>query len=195
MQATRGLFDQFPGQVKDAPINEPLILGAATGFALHEGSTALPEIQFSDYSLNTHWQDQLAFNGGGYMLHHVFFQAMAPHGSSKPSDKLTQLLAERFGSFDAFKAHFEAAASKVQGSGWGMLAYQPVGDQLLILQIEKQQNHTQWGIVPILPIDVWEHAYYLKYNNRRADYVKAFWDVVNWDYVEKRIGLARQLVG
>lgn len=163
---------------------------------LNNALKALADMRASgDYSLNAHWQDQLAFNGGGYMLHLVFFPAMGPYGTSTPSDHLTKLLARHFGSFENFKAHFEAATTKVQGSGWGMLAYQPVGDQLIILQIEKQQNHTQWGVIPILPLDVWEHSYYLKYQNRRADYVKAFWNVVNWEYVESRIELARQLVG
>jgi len=123
------------------------------------------------------------------MLHSIFWQNMAPAGSTHPSESLKKMLKSDFGSLDSFKAQFTAVASKVEGSGWGILAYQAMGNELVVLQAEKHQNLTQWGVVPVLVLDVWEHAYYLNYHNKRGDYVKAFWDVVNWDDVEARLDL------
>jgi Fe-Mn family superoxide dismutase len=148
-----------------------------------------------DFSMVQYWEGQLAFHGAGYMLHLVFFQHMAPYGSSSPSEKLQRRLAKDFGSFDAFKAHFNAASGAVEASGWGILGYQPVGNKLIIMQAEKHQNLTQWGVIPMLVIDVWEHAYYLEYQNRRAEYVQNFWKVVNWKVLEERIALADKAFG
>ena len=145
---------------------------------------AFPEISY--------WENQLAFNGAGYVLHTVFFQTMAPVGQT-PSMPLQNALAMHFGSFKAFKAQFSAAAGAVQGSGWALLGYQPFGKKLVILQAEKHQNLTQWGIVPILTLDVWEHAYYLKYQNRRKDYIENWWNVVNWSKVEERLAACNEL--
>jgi Fe-Mn family superoxide dismutase len=92
-----------------------------------------------------------------------------------------------FGSVGACRAHFAAASKKVEGSGWGILGFEPLSQRLLVLQAEKHQNLTAWGVCPLLVLDVWEHAYYLKYQNRRADYVSAFFNVVNWDNVGERL--------
>lgn len=148
-----------------------------------------------DFSMVQYWEGQLAFHGAGYMLHLVFFQHMAPYGTSAPSEKLKKRLAKDFGSFDAFKAHFSAASGAVEASGWGILGYQPVGSKLVILQAEKHQNLTQWGVIPMLALDVWEHAYYLKYQNRRAEYVQNFWKVVDWKVLEDRIAIADKTFG
>ena len=137
-----------------------------------------------DYSLIAHWEHQLAFHGAGYVLHTVFFENMAPAGSTHPSADLKKILAAHFESFEAFKKHFSAAAQKVQGSGWGILGFQPLGRRLIVLQAEKHQNLTQWGVIPLLALDVWEHAYYLKYQNRRGDYIQNWWNVVDWDKLE-----------
>jgi Fe-Mn family superoxide dismutase len=148
------------------------------------GANAFPQIQY--------WENQLAFNGSGYFLHNVFFQNMAPAGT-KPSDDLQKSLAGQFGSLDAFKAQFSAAAAAVEGSGWAILGWQPFGKKAVVLQAEKHQNLTQWGVVPVLALDVWEHAYYLKYQNKRADYIKAWWNVVNWDNVAMRYDAAQKI--
>lgn len=140
-----------------------------------------------DYTLIQHWENQLAFNGAGYVLHTVFFQNMTASGSSRPSEPLQRRLGEHFGSFDAFKAHFSKAAATVQGSGWGLLGFQPLGQRLIVLQAEMHQNLTQWSVIPLLAIDVWEHAYYLKYQNRRSEYIENWWQVVNWQQVEERL--------
>lgn len=142
----------------------------------------------------SYWENQLAFNGAGYVLHTVFFQTMAPAGQ-KPSPLLNDALARHFGSVDSFKAQFSAAANAVQGSGWALLGYQPFGQKYLILQAEKHQNLTQWGIIPILALDVWEHAYYLKYQNRRKDYIENWWNVINWNIVEQRFSTCMQMAG
>jgi Fe-Mn family superoxide dismutase len=141
----------------------------------------------NDFPQIQYWENQLAFQGSGYFLHVGFFQNLAPAGSTKPSDDLQKALAADFGSFDAFKAQFSAAATAVEGSGWAILGWQPFGQKFVILQAEKHQNLGQWGAVPILALDVWEHAYYLKYKNVRADYIKAWWNVVNWENVDKRV--------
>ncbi|MEW5874793.1 MAG: superoxide dismutase [Candidatus Zixiibacteriota bacterium] len=136
----------------------------------------------------------LAFHGSGHVLHCVFWDNMAAPGSGGggvPSGDLADALARSFGSFDAFKAQFSAASNAVEGGGWGILAYEKLGGNLLVLQAEKHQDLSIWGVSPLLVLDVWEHAYYLRYQNKRGDYVKAFWDVVNWGDVAKRYGVAR----
>jgi Fe-Mn family superoxide dismutase len=147
-----------------------------------------------DYALVKHWSREAAFHGSGHFLHSIFWPNMAPAGKGgggEPSDALAQAINKDFGSFAAFKAQFSAAAVAVEGSGWAILAYQPAGDQLVILQSEKHQNLTQWGVVPLLVLDVWEHAYYLKYQNRRAEYVNNFFNIINWSDVAARYSKAK----
>ncbi len=140
-----------------------------------------------DYGLIKHWLKELAFHGSGHILHTLFFENLAPAGQSSPGSKTVTRLEQDFGSFDEFKKMFTAAAAAVEGSGWVLLCYNPLFKKLEILQAEKHQNLTQWGVIPLLVIDVWEHAYYLKYQNRRADYIAAWWNIVNWDIVEERL--------
>lgn len=133
---------------------------------------------------------QAAFHGSGHILHCVFWKNMKPKGGGAPAGALAKAIDANFGSFDKFTTAFTTAAGKVEGSGWGILAFEPLGRRLVVLQAEKHQNLTQWGATPLLVVDVWEHAYYLKYQNKRADYVKAFWNVVNWDDVAARYDAA-----
>ncbi|MFO7976666.1 MAG: superoxide dismutase [Candidatus Hydrogenedentota bacterium] len=124
-----------------------------------------------------------AFHGAGHYLHSLYWSVMAPPGDGgggDPTGSLAEHLTKDFGSVEAFKTQFSAAAGSVEGSGWCALHYRPMDERLLVLQIENHQNLTPWGVVPLMVVDVWEHAYYLKYQNRRGDYVKAWWDVVNW---------------
>ncbi len=138
--------------------------------------------------------DALSFNASGHVLHAIFWQNMKKDGGGEPSSgtDIAGMIRRDFGSFHAFAGHFQAAAAQVQGSGWGILAYEPLAKRLIVLQSEKHNNLSVWGVVPLLVIDVWEHAYYLRYQNRRNDYIKAFMRVVNWDHVEKRLQAARQ---
>jgi len=132
----------------------------------------------------------LAFNGSGHLLHCCFWTNMTPEKGGEATGTLKAMLERDFGSVDSFKASFGNAAKQVEGSGWGILGYEPLSKRLLVLEAEKHQNLTMWGIHPLLVLDVWEHAYYLKYQNRRAEYVDAFWSIVNWNDVSARLDAA-----
>ena len=136
--------------------------------------------------------DAVAFNGSGHALHAMFWATMKKNGGGEPTGALARTIARDFGSFAAFQAHLTAASVRVQGAGWGLLAWEPLAGRLVVLQAEKQQNATLFGSVPLLGCDVWEHAYYLKYQNRRAEYVTAFASIVDWDVVSQRYRDARK---
>lgn len=140
-----------------------------------------------------HWERELAFNGAGHYLHTIFWDAMSPRGGGKPSGALLQEIGRSFGSYDAFKKQFTEAANKVEGGGWAILVWSPRSHRLEILTAEKHQNWSQWDVVPLLPLDVWEHAYYLKHQDNRAAYTRDWWNVVNWPYVTDRFNKARTL--
>lgn len=128
----------------------------------------------------------LAFNGSGHVLHTLFWNSMKPGGTDVPED-LAKKMKEDFGSADACQKHFAAATKSVEASGWGLLAYEPIGDNLVVLQIEKHQNLTIWGVQPLLVCDVWEHAYYLKYQNERGKWVDGFMNLANWEFAAQRL--------
>ncbi len=154
---------------------------------LNKAEVKLAEARKSgDFDLVKHWERELAFNGAGHYLHTIFWDAMSPKGGGKPSGLLLQDIERSFGSFDAFKKQFTEAANKVEGGGWAILVWSPRSHRLEILTAEKHQNLSQWDAIPLLPLDVWEHAYYLKHQNDRAAYVKDWWNVVNWPYVALR---------
>ena len=134
----------------------------------------------------------LAFNLGGHVNHSVFWTNMSPDGGDRPTGEIAAAVDEFFGGFDKFQAHFTAAALGVQGSGWAALVYDSIGQRPIIVQFHDQQQDFPVGVVPLLLLDVWEHAYYLDYANVRADYVKAFWNIVNWANVEQRFTNARE---
>jgi Fe-Mn family superoxide dismutase len=137
-----------------------------------------------DPSTLSDWTEKLAFNVSGHLLHAVFWANLGPKGGT-PKGALAADITKHFGSLEKFRTHFSAAAAQVQGNGWGVLAYEPVSERLLVLQAKNHQINVAWNTVPLLVLDVWEHAYYLKYRNVRADYVKAFWNVVNWEAVDQ----------
>jgi superoxide dismutase, Fe-Mn family len=147
-----------------------------------------------DFALVKHWSREAAFHGAGHLLHSIFWTNMtsADRSTGTPSGELAQAMDRSFGGFEAFKAQFQAAANAVEGSGWGILAYRPSDESLIVLQAEKHQNLTQWDVVPLLVLDVWEHAYYLKYQNKRPEYVKNFINIINWDDVAERYRHARR---
>jgi Fe-Mn family superoxide dismutase len=136
-------------------------------------------------------EKDLAFNLGGHVNHSIFWTNMSPDGGDKPTGELESAINDHFGSFDKFIAHFTATAMGVQGSGWAVLAWDSMGERLIIVQFFDQQGNLPAGIVPLLMLDVWEHAYYLDYKNVRADYVKAFWNIVDWANVHDRFSAAR----
>ena len=131
-------------------------------------------------------EKDLAFNLGGHLNHSIFWQNLSPNGGGAPEGELAAAIDEHFGSFDKFKAHFTATALGVQGSGWAVLAWDSLGAKPVIFQLFDQQSNAPLGVTPLLQLDVWEHAYYLDYLNVRADYVKAFWNIANWEDVARR---------
>ncbi|MCY7403996.1 MAG: superoxide dismutase [Cryobacterium sp.] len=137
-------------------------------------------------------EKDLAFNLGGHVNHSIFWTNLSPNGGDKPVGELAAAIDDHFGSFDKFQAHFTAAALGVQGSGWAVLAWDSIGQRLIIQQFFDQQSNFAAGTVPVLMLDVWEHAYYLDYRNVRADYVKAFWNIANWANVQERFTVARE---
>jgi len=124
-------------------------------------------------------------HGGGTWNHNVFWEIMGPKVGGTPSGELTRALEKAFGSFDAFKSEFEKAAVGRFGSGWAWLVRK--GDGLAVVSTANQDTPLSEGLTPILAIDVWEHAYYLKYQNRRPEYVSNWWNVVNWEAVADRL--------
>ena len=137
-----------------------------------------------------------AFNGGGHFLLSMFWKCMAPNGKGgggEPTGELADLVKRDFGSFANLKAHFSAAAKGVEGAGWGLLHYRPMDGRLVVLQAENQHKLSSWGSMPVLGIDVWEHAYYLHYQNDRAAYVDNWWNVVNWEQVAANVAALKAL--
>ena len=147
-----------------------------------------------DFALIKHWSREFAFNGSGHVLHSLYWTNMSPKGAEAKGE-LLEAMNKSFGGFDRFKKQFVAATNTVEASGWGVLAYEPYMGHLVILQAEKHQDLTVWGACPLLVCDVWEHAYYLKYQNRRADYVDSFMKIINWEEVAKRYTKVKGLVG
>lgn len=139
-----------------------------------------------DYALIKHWERELAFHGSGHILHTLYWDNMKANGGGEAIGPIAEQISKDFGSYAAFRAQFKAAAVAVEGSGWTVLVWNPAFNKLEILMSEKHQNLTQWGVEPLLIVDVWEHAYYLKYQNRRADFVEAWFNLINWDDVNAR---------
>jgi Fe-Mn family superoxide dismutase len=135
----------------------------------------------------------LAFNVSGHVLHSIFWTNLSADGGDKPEGELASAIDEHFGSFDAFKTHLTQASSTIQGSGWGALAWEPLGERLIVEQIYDHQGNVGQGSVPLLVFDAWEHAFYLQYLNVKADYFAALWNIVNWPDVAARLAAARQL--
>ena len=139
------------------------------------------------------WTRKLAYHLSSHVLHTIFWTNLTNH-QTEPKNELARQINKDFGSFDNLKAYLAKISKSVEGSGWGILGYQPYVDKLTVLQCENHQKLTQWGVIPLLVIDVWEHAYYLKYKNRRAEFVDTLFDIINWDNVTERLVIAKKLV-
>ncbi|MDR0433055.1 MAG: superoxide dismutase [Bifidobacteriaceae bacterium] len=131
-------------------------------------------------------EKNLAFNLAGHVNHSIFWTNLTPGGSGGPQGDLGRAIDGEFGSFDVFKAHFAAVATSIQGSGWAMLCWEPLGQRLIVEQVYDHQSNHVAAAVPLLVADMWEHAYYLDYLNGKADYVAALWSIVNWPSVGER---------
>lgn len=149
--------------------------------------------QSGDFELIKHWEREAAFHGAGHYLHTIFWNVMSPKAGGKATGPIAAQIEKDFGSFDKFKKHFGEAADKVEGGGWALLVWSPRSHRLEILQAEKHQNLSQWDVLPLLVLDVWEHSYYLKYQNNRMKYIEAWWQVVNWKHVNDRFTAARMI--
>ena len=144
-----------------------------------------------NYDLIRHWEREIAFNGSGHILHSIYWTIMSPiYTEDKVYPSTYNEIVKSFGSFENFKEQFISASSKIEGSGWGILVWNPAWRRLVILTAENHQNLTQWGSIPILVVDVWEHAYYLNYQNERNKYIESWWNLINWHEVERRLNFA-----
>jgi superoxide dismutase, Fe-Mn family len=147
----------------------------------------------NDFSLIKHWSRELAFHGSGHYLHTIFWKNMIPKGGGSPQGLLKKEIENYFGSFEKFKKQFSEAAKQVEGVGWAILVWSPRARHLEILQSERHMLLTQWDTIPLLVLDVWEHAYYLQYKNNRSGYVDNWWNLVNWNDVEMRYDKASEI--
>lgn len=146
-----------------------------------------------DYGSINQLQKNLAFHLSGHVLHSMFWENLSPDAGGVPEGELAAAIAESFGGFDHFRNQLTQAALNVQGSGWGALTWEPLGQRLIVEQIYDHQSNVGQGAPPLLVLDMWEHAYYLQYRNVKADWVDAFWRIVNWPDVAARFERARTL--
>ncbi|OIK15525.1 superoxide dismutase [Bacillus sp. MUM 116] len=147
----------------------------------------------NDFTLIKHWSRELAFHGSGHYLHTIFWKNMSPNGGGTPQGPLKDEIQNYFGSFLSFKKQFTEAAKQVEGVGWALLVWSPLARHLEVLQTERHMLLTQWNTIPLLVLDVWEHAYYLQYKNKRAEYVENWWNIVNWHDVGMRFEKAADI--
>lgn len=142
------------------------------------------------FALVKHHEKELAYQLSSHILHTIYWTNLGGKGG-EPGGELAKAINTEFGSYARFKAQLAAVSGAVEASGWGVLGYHPSTKKLMILQCENHQKQTAWGIVPLLLVDVFEHAYYLKYQNRRAEYVSNLFNIINWENVAARYDAAR----
>lgn len=140
----------------------------------------------NDFSNIKCLEKNLSFFGSGAILHELFFENMGPAIPTSPSVSLMEQIIKDFESFDKLKSQFNSASIAVEASGWCLLVWVPKWNKLEVLQCEKHQDLTLWGCKPLLVLDMWEHSYYLQYKTKRPDYVDAFWNIINWNVINKR---------
>ena len=145
-----------------------------------------------DFTTISMLEKNLAFNVSGHVLHSVFWTNLSPDGGGEPTGELAKLVDETFGGFPAFRQQMTEAASTIQGSGWALASWEPVAGRLVVQQVHDHQGNHGQGTVPLFAIDAWEHAFYLQYENREAEYLDAIWSVANWADVSERLSRARQ---
>jgi Fe-Mn family superoxide dismutase len=148
-----------------------------------------------DYASVNGVEKNLAFHLGGHTNHSVFWKNMSPDGGGQPEGEVAAAITEYFGGFEKFQEHFNANANAIQGSGWSILAWDTLAERPHIMQLFDQQGNIPVGQIPLLQLDMWEHAFYLQYENVKADYVKAWWNVVNWEDVSARLERAKATKG
>lgn len=133
-------------------------------------------------------EKDLSFFGSGVILHELFFENMGPAIPTSPNKSLMEQIIKDFGTYEIFKEQFTESSKVVEASGWNLLVWVPRFNKLEILQCEKHQNLTLWGCIPLLVLDMWEHSYFLQYRTNSSEYINAFWNIVNWNSVNRRWG-------
>ncbi len=158
-------------------------------------NTALEKLEEArsagDFGAINKLEKDLAFNLGGHVNHSVFWKNMSPDGGGEPDGELGAAVDEFFGNFAGFQGQFQANALGIQGSGWSVVAWDVLGQRLNMFQLFDQQGNVPLGQIPVVQLDMWEHAFYLQYKNVKADYVKAWWNVVNWADATERFTKAQ----
>lgn len=146
----------------------------------------------NNFEIVDYWTKKLSFHFSSHVLHSIFWTNLT-NKKTNPEGQLLRDIEKDFGSYDKLKTYIAATSKNVDGAGWGILGYQPYSKKLTIMQCENHEKLTQWGVIPLLVIDVWEHAYYLKYKNKRNDFVDALFNIINWDNVAERLDTAKKL--
>ena len=158
-------------------------------------NTALEKLEAAraagDFANINKLEKDLAFHLGGHLNHTVFWKNMSPDGGGEPDGELGSAISEFFGGFEGFSKQFTEAAMGIQGSGWSVLTWDTLGQRLNINQVYDHQSNLPAGQLALLQLDMWEHAFYLQYKNVKGDYVKAWWNVINWANVGERLAAAR----
>jgi Fe-Mn family superoxide dismutase len=149
-------------------------------------------IDENNFETVDYWTKKLSYHFSSHVLHSIFWTNLT-NKKTDPAGDLLKRIEKDFGSYDKLKGYLAATSKNVDGNGWGILGYQPYSDKLTILQCENHEKLTQWGVIPLLVIDVWEHSYYLKYKNKRADFVDALFNIINWDNTAYRLSAAIKL--
>jgi superoxide dismutase, Fe-Mn family len=152
----------------------------------------LPDGKAGSFDTVDYWTKKLSYHLSSHILHTIFWTNLT-NKKTDPSGALLKQIEKDFGTYDRLKALIAKTSKGVDGNGWGILGYHPFTDKLTVLQCENHEKLTQWGLIPILVIDVWEHSYYLKYRNRRAEFVDNLFPIINWDNVAERFSAALKL--
>ena len=152
----------------------------------------LPAGQTGNIETVDYWTKKLSYHFSSHVLHTIFWTNLT-NKKNDPGGDLMKRIEKDFGSYEKLKTYLAKTSKDVDGNGWGILGYQPYSDKLTVLQCENHEKLTQWGVIPVLVIDVWEHAYYLKYKNKRNDFVDTMLQIINWDNVAARFETAKKM--
>jgi superoxide dismutase, Fe-Mn family len=166
--------------------------GGATKAANTDQKKIREAIDANNLETVDYWTKKLSYHLSSHILHSIFWTNLT-NKATAPKGDLLKRVEKDFGSYDKLKTYLAQTSKNVDGNGWGILGYQPYTDKLTILQCENHEKLTQWGVIPLLVIDVWEHSYYLKYKNKRADFVDALFNIINWDNSAQRLDDAVKL--
>lgn len=166
--------------------------GGATKAANKDAAMIKKALDENNLETVDYWTKKLTFHSSSHILHSIFWTNLT-NKRTEPTGELLKRISKSFGTYDRLKALISETSKNVDGNGWGILAYQPYTNSLIVLQCENHEKLTQWGCIPLLVIDVWEHSYYLKYKNKRADFVDAIFNIINWDNVAQRLDSALKL--